>query len=380
MNNKLEHIFGNDLCLTPEQLQAYAEGRLKGKALHEVERHLVSCELCSDALEGIKKLQDKHHLTEAITAIHKKLNHRIQRNPFLIDSFFDLQKAAAVIAILLIAAGGWYYINSLRTNEKLYSQYFEPYQQAKDSLLIQPQVSDGTKPESISKEIPVSSAQKISLNKKVTSTESKPAEEDLSALPAQPPTMDDVTSESQVTTGTGGAAAPATTLAKSEDNLDEEAVTDVKVVALESAEKKQRKTTTKTASESVREKASSAALHQVEDFPAKIKQEYDSSHYQKAFDEAEAFLKKNPGNPQALFYSGISALGLGKEKTAVKRLESCLQTGATEWKDETSWYLALAYIRLNKTNDAAALLQSLAKGNSSRKQEAASLLEKLKSR
>ncbi len=111
--------------------------------------------------------------------------------------------------------------------------------------------------------------------------------------------------------------------------------------------------------------------------PREIVAFYDSGKYEMSFKEAEQFLKKNPGNAEALFYSGVSALSLNKEKLAASRLESCIKTGSSAWVNEASWYLALTKIRQDKTTEARSLLQKIAAGNSPHNAEAASLLDQL---
>lgn len=48
-----------DPCLTEEQLQAYLDGRLLPAAQYAVERHILDCPFCADALEGWQKVGDR---------------------------------------------------------------------------------------------------------------------------------------------------------------------------------------------------------------------------------------------------------------------------------------------------------------------------------
>lgn len=45
-------IFGSTSCLSQEQMLKYGSNALSQKEKHKVEKHLVECEFCSDALEG----------------------------------------------------------------------------------------------------------------------------------------------------------------------------------------------------------------------------------------------------------------------------------------------------------------------------------------
>lgn len=45
--------FNNDIHLTTEELAAYSQGYLSNREMHRLELHLINCELCNEALDGI---------------------------------------------------------------------------------------------------------------------------------------------------------------------------------------------------------------------------------------------------------------------------------------------------------------------------------------
>lgn len=49
-------LFADSKCLTPDQMKLYHEGRLPSAEKHEIENHLLDCELCSEALSGFALL------------------------------------------------------------------------------------------------------------------------------------------------------------------------------------------------------------------------------------------------------------------------------------------------------------------------------------
>ncbi len=57
-------IFGSTNCLSQEQLLKYNSNALSQKEKHRVEKHLVECELCSDALEGFSDVSSADILNE----------------------------------------------------------------------------------------------------------------------------------------------------------------------------------------------------------------------------------------------------------------------------------------------------------------------------
>ena len=48
------HIFSNTTCISKENMLKYINNQLSKKELHEVEKHLLGCEFCSEAVEGLK--------------------------------------------------------------------------------------------------------------------------------------------------------------------------------------------------------------------------------------------------------------------------------------------------------------------------------------
>lgn len=56
-----EKIFSSSLCIPYETLVAYHEEKLGAKEQHAIEQHLIDCNLCSEALEGIALLQQPVH-------------------------------------------------------------------------------------------------------------------------------------------------------------------------------------------------------------------------------------------------------------------------------------------------------------------------------
>ena len=55
MDNK---SFNNDIHLTYEELVAYGQGNLSNKEMHRLELHLINCELCNEALDGIANIDE----------------------------------------------------------------------------------------------------------------------------------------------------------------------------------------------------------------------------------------------------------------------------------------------------------------------------------
>ena len=57
-----KNIFGQTEHLTVEQMLGYLRNNLSSQERHAVEKHLVDCSFCSDALEGLKKMENENRI------------------------------------------------------------------------------------------------------------------------------------------------------------------------------------------------------------------------------------------------------------------------------------------------------------------------------
>lgn len=60
MDNMDNHSFNNNRHLTHEELIAYHYGRLSNQEMHRLESHLIDCELCNTALEGMTHIDESN--------------------------------------------------------------------------------------------------------------------------------------------------------------------------------------------------------------------------------------------------------------------------------------------------------------------------------
>src|SRR3954471_18715089 len=93
-------IFQTSSHLSTEHLLNYLRRNMTAKEMHEVERHLTDCELCSDALEGLKKLDKESSMLRISQELHKMARTR-KVVPRKIFTQLDLISLFAVIFLIL---------------------------------------------------------------------------------------------------------------------------------------------------------------------------------------------------------------------------------------------------------------------------------------
>jgi hypothetical protein len=58
-SEQLTYILGGSSCVSKRQLRDYVQGTLTNEEVHAIEVHLISCPLCSDAIEGLFEQKEK---------------------------------------------------------------------------------------------------------------------------------------------------------------------------------------------------------------------------------------------------------------------------------------------------------------------------------
>ena len=80
MSDSLKHIiFTETDCISEQTMFDYIDNKLSAKERHIVEKHMLDCELCSDAMEGLEIVRDRNRISiinktvdELISPIEKK--------------------------------------------------------------------------------------------------------------------------------------------------------------------------------------------------------------------------------------------------------------------------------------------------------------------
>jgi TonB family protein len=111
--------FNETGCLTLDALEKYNSGKLEGNDLQTVSSHLAGCDLCSDALEGLKLINDKEKLNSLISEINdnltKNLLHNQKDRKIRDDRVFYFSAAAVIIILFGFFSYFKFYINKFDT-------------------------------------------------------------------------------------------------------------------------------------------------------------------------------------------------------------------------------------------------------------------------
>ncbi|MDQ3109087.1 MAG: hypothetical protein M3R17_04255 [Bacteroidota bacterium] len=100
---ELKRIFSKGECLSLDMLRLYNEGKLAKKSMHEVEMHLLECNLCSGAVDGLntKRIAEVNKLSEHIQrrlAVYMNTPPRVP--------FFQRFGLVLISGVILLSVGG----------------------------------------------------------------------------------------------------------------------------------------------------------------------------------------------------------------------------------------------------------------------------------
>jgi hypothetical protein len=104
--NKNKNIFDHRNCLSKEELISYAKATLSEKGKHYVEKHLLDCELCTEALEGIHLLSDPAKLSNIS---HEMIQRLTEQNPVSKKNKIRPVYLAAAAAVCVFIISGIYF-------------------------------------------------------------------------------------------------------------------------------------------------------------------------------------------------------------------------------------------------------------------------------
>ncbi|NDK55823.1 TonB family protein [Pontibacter fetidus] len=109
MNHANRHIhFGADGHPTLELLRQYQEGLLSPALSHQLERHLLDCELCADMVEGMA-LSNDTQTKAAVSDINQRLTLAKEKRRVAAAWYADWRAVAAVFVLLCSAVMVVYY-------------------------------------------------------------------------------------------------------------------------------------------------------------------------------------------------------------------------------------------------------------------------------
>jgi hypothetical protein len=143
MKNLHHHIFSETTCISKETMLKFINKQLSQKELHEVQKHLLDCDFCSEALEGMQHAKNPSILFN----IDHQITSRTQQKT---TPFSRIILVAA--SLLLVVAGSYYTVTNfndaaVKESELAYEEPVATEQTEEELLNIQTPVTSSVSSE-----------------------------------------------------------------------------------------------------------------------------------------------------------------------------------------------------------------------------------------
>lgn len=92
-------IFSTTECISKELLEKYAAKDVSKKELHQIQKHLLECDMCSDALDGLDAVSISPHFFDEV---NREVDRFAAKNTGRNTRNFNAYLVAASVAVLCI--------------------------------------------------------------------------------------------------------------------------------------------------------------------------------------------------------------------------------------------------------------------------------------
>lgn len=119
--------------LTPQQIEDYVANRLTNEQMHLVEKHMLNCEFCEAAVEGVTESGLPFGFHDDVEILKTRVENRAQENRKKVIPFWQLGIAASVLVIIGVGSflifGGKTQTPEIKLAEKKVETKQEPNQE-----------------------------------------------------------------------------------------------------------------------------------------------------------------------------------------------------------------------------------------------------------
>jgi hypothetical protein len=120
MNKESEHkIYSATECVSEKMMFDYIDQRLNPRESHLVEKHMLDCEFCSDALEGLQLLKNRNK----IALINEAVDVRLAGETKIV--FFNFKTVFAIAAAIALLVMGVFFFNQFSDKKMMESDMAE---------------------------------------------------------------------------------------------------------------------------------------------------------------------------------------------------------------------------------------------------------------
>jgi len=379
----------NNECIPSEMLLRYLKGDLSGVERNRVERHVASCPMCSDELEGLSQLKNPEQIDE----ISNSLNERID---LLVEEPWDERsvlrtylKIAAVIVLFIGISSVIYFMVSRKPSDIVHN-----YAEMEMLEQVSPPMEVDSNKDQMMQQIggvDLTENQKAKSTPKSARKEESLSKEEKSVKYVAPVIVDSVKSEDEMFAAVEVVDEPEEEYVviaadSNEENL-KESTDSVKIAELVtsqaapvSVDKKSEVSRAQLANEELAKGFSAKKETRVsynEEKQTAIGM-FNVAKYKEALKIFNRLYKNYPNNDSIIYYKSVANFKLNRFEETIKSIAPLTVKSLSVFYNEAKWYYGLSLVAVDKKQEAAAIFEQIIKDDSPFKDNAAKELEKLK--
>jgi len=170
MNSKLNIIFSESGCPAEGVLQKYLHNELSHSNKHDVEKHLIDCEMCSDELEGLQLMRDSEKLNLIVERINNQIDNKTKVR--ILKPLFSFARIAAAILVIVIIGSFYIIYNNFHSlkNDKVLSENIQQVT-ANEQQKVETKAGENLKTDSAPNEEITSNTRKVIAENKINGGE-----------------------------------------------------------------------------------------------------------------------------------------------------------------------------------------------------------------
>ena len=333
-------------CISEEKLLHYMQGDLDVKQQHEIEMHLLHCDLCSDAFDGLRLIQNKDKTTEIVAALKHKVNEYLIKDKVTRPVYIQWWQVAAIFVILLLGAGSYFVIRFYTVNPSENSV----------AIKTQDEITEQSPPAAMEQK-------KINVPKSAEVTTDHPVEK----------TTEEAVKEEFVTRESTDLLSPVSATAVSDEELSK-AKKDIEYAPAAKAEQQLEATDNSRLKNKNNEKLSISAKEPINELQFNEGlQLYNQNNYSMALNSFE----RAGSDPKVSFYAGKCQYNLNNYHEAINEIDKAIEDSSSQFYEEALWLKANSLLGLKKKEKAKPILKKVIQLNGNFKNEANNLLKTL---
>lgn len=395
MLSKNKNIFVKRNCLSKEELISYAKQNISEMEKHHIEKHLLDCELCTDALEGIRLLSDPADLKSISSDMLRKLR---EENP--VSKKNNTRSAflvAAAIACVLIISGIYFtYLHNFENSNPELAVL--PLESKKDNVAAQPlllkdndrmSLKESTNNSSMM-ETKTKSPDKINSQTKnelqqVITTEPVAGMNNKEVAADVPKTSDEMIevtaasnekSQEEISLKAEQAPAPVQDNINAEENV-KRANDNAKAITYSDRAISQKSQTVTMSEVASKKNKSDLAKTNIDESLKVVQMEIENENYKSALVKLDELSKEYPENMNVKYLNGVVYYKTNEGKKALDCFNAVLNSGDKNLFEDSRLHKALTYIKLSDNKNARIILNQIIGDKSRYKERAWELLEQI---